>query len=158
MLSRVLLAYLLVETVVLIVLVATIGAGWTVLVLLGTFLLGLLIAGAQLRRQALVLVRGLRDPARTLTDSALVAIGAVLVVVPGLASSVAGIALLLPPTRAAARPVLSAVALGRITRSAAGRSASPVVDGEVIDGEVVPEPAGTATRVAPPALPAGGTP
>ncbi|OBJ73614.1 FxsA family protein [Mycobacterium sp. 1274756.6] len=153
MLSRVLLAYVLVEIAVLIALVTTIGAGRTVLVLLATFLLGLLVAGAQLRRQALTLLRGLRDPAKTLTDSALVALGAVLVVVPGLASSVAGILLLLPPTRAAVRPVLSAVALGRLARPAARSGGGAVIDGEVVDGEVVTEDAAT-----PRALPAGRTP
>ena len=48
------------------------------------------------------------------TDSVLVALGTVLVVIPGLASSVLGALLLLPPTRAAARPVVTAMAARRM--------------------------------------------
>ncbi len=46
-------------------------------------------------------------------DSVLVALGTVLVVIPGLASSVVGALLLLPPTRAAARPLVTAMAARR---------------------------------------------
>ena len=48
------------------------------------------------------------------TDSVLVALGTVLVVIPGLASSVLGALLLLPPTRALARPVLTVMAARRV--------------------------------------------
>lgn len=72
----------------------------------------------------------------------LVALGTVLVVVPGLASSVIGALLLLPPTRAVARPVLTAMAARRVplvTAAAwsAGTAAYPGRRGDYIDGEVI---------------------
>ena len=42
------------------------------------------------------------------TDSVLVALGSVLVVIPGLVSSALGALLLIPPTRAALRPAAKA--------------------------------------------------
>jgi UPF0716 protein FxsA len=80
--------------------------------------------------------------------------------VPGLVTSAAGLLLLLPPTRAAARPVLAAMAvrgIGRrfplITVATVGadrfdhRPRPDYIDGEVIDVEDVTE------FVDPPALP-----
>jgi UPF0716 protein FxsA len=88
----------------------------------------------------------------------LVALGTVLVVVPGLASSVAGALLLLPPTRAAARPLVTALAARRmplITAGAGGSSGAAAAGwgysaagrGDYIDGEVV-----DVTDIAPPAV------
>ena len=81
-------------------------------------------------------------------------------VVPGLVTSAAGLLLLLPPTRAAARPVLSALAvrgMGRrfplITVATGGtdrfdhRPRPDYIDGEVLDVQDVAE------FVDPPALP-----
>ncbi|ART69590.1 membrane protein FxsA [Mycobacterium dioxanotrophicus] len=142
--------YALVEMAVIIALVATIGFGWTVLLLLATFVVGLLLAGSQLNRQLRRLRSGFAD-ASAPVDSLLVALGTVLVVIPGLASSVLGALLLLPPTRAAARPMLTAMAAKRmpiVTVGApgftwpTGAAASyggrgDYIDGEVIDGDVV---------------------
>jgi UPF0716 protein FxsA len=81
-------------------------------------------------------------------DTALIALGTVLVVVPGLVSTLAGLLLLLPPTRAAARPLLTAIAVRGIGRRAplitvttvgadrfasAFRPTHDYVDGEVVD-------------------------
>ena len=80
------------------------------------------------------------------------ALGSLLVVVPGLVTTVAGLLLLLPPSRAVARPVLTALAtrgIGRrfplITVATVGadrharRPQPDYIDGEVIDvSEVVP--------------------
>jgi UPF0716 protein FxsA len=94
----------------------------------------------------------------------LVALGTVLVVVPGLVSSAVGMLLLLPPTRAAARPALTAMALRGIGRRAplitvttvgadryasASRPRSDYIDGEVLDVTDVTD----VTEVDPPALP-----
>lgn len=151
MASRVLLLYVLVELAVVVALAATIGVGWTVLAVLATFAVGLMVAGVQVRRHVVGLLAGFRDPSRALTDSALVGLGTVLVAVPGLASSVAGMALLIPATRAGARPVLTAVALGRIGRSAARTAPVDYIDGEVVDITDV-------TEFEPAALPAPRTP
>ena len=155
MAMRLFLLYAVIELAVLVALVSTIGFGWTVLLVAGAFVLGLALAGSQLRRQLRRLRSGLTmaDAQGAVTDSALVALGTVLVVIPGLASSALGALLLLPPTRAVARPVLTAMAARRAplivgvstVGSAAGRagysprpSRGDYVDGEVIDVVDVP--------------------
>lgn len=139
---RLFLLYALIEMAVLVVLVSTIGLGWTLLISLATFVVGLALAGSQLKRQLQRLRSGLTATTAqgAVTDSALVALGTVLVVVPGIASSVIGALLLLPPTRAAARPVAAAVAARRLGRAVpivvVGGPAGPR-RGDYIDGEVV---------------------
>ena len=140
---RFFLIYALVELAVVVALASTIGFGWTVLLLLGTFVVGVALAGSQVRRHVRRLQSGLNASTAqgAVTDSVLVALGTVLVVIPGLASSVLGALLLLPPTRALARPVLTVMAARRvplITVASAGASGyarrrSDYIDGEVID-------------------------
>ena len=159
MVSRLFLVYVLVELAVVVALASTIGLGWTLLLLLAAFVAGLALAGSQLKRQLTRLRSGLTSQQERLaTDGALVALGTVLVVVPGLVTTAAGVLLLLPPTRAAARPMVTAMAargLGRraplitVTTVGADRHASTrpdYIDGEVIDVTDV-------TDVDPPALP-----
>lgn len=66
MAKRLFLIYLLVEMAVMVALVATIGFGYTVLLLSATFVLGLVLAGSQLnrhiRRLRTGLSGGLSDP------------------------------------------------------------------------------------------------
>jgi UPF0716 protein FxsA len=83
-----------VPTVVLVI------AGWP----LGTWALRRQ-GGAAWRRLGLALAER-RTPAREVVDGALVLVGAVLLMVPGLITDVLGLLLLLPPTRALARPLL----------------------------------------------------
>jgi UPF0716 protein FxsA len=160
MAMRLFLIYLVVELAVVVALVSTIGFGWTVLALLGTSVLGFVLAGSQVKRQLHRLRSGLTTPQGAVTDSAMVALGTVLVVVPGIVTTVAGLLLLTPATRAIARPVVTAVAARRMplitvgsrTRggpegwAAAGRGTSS--RGDYIDGEVV-----DVVDVEPPALP-----
>ncbi|MEW5812326.1 MAG: FxsA family protein [Actinomycetota bacterium] len=135
--------YVVIEMAVLVALTATIGFGWTVLLLAGTFLAGLVLAGSQVRRHLQRLQSGLTaaNAAGVVTDSALVALGTVLVVIPGLASSVVGALLLLPPTRALARPVVTAMAARRapliVGAGTATRFATRPGRGNYIDGEVI---------------------
>jgi UPF0716 protein FxsA len=149
MAMRLFLLYVLTEVAVVIALASTIGIGATFLVLLATFVAGLALAGSQLRRHLTRLRSGLTGTTAqgAVTDSALMALGTVLVVVPGLASSVIGALLLLPPTRAAARPLATALAartIGRriplvtvtVPRHRAGRG--DYIDGEVVDVVEVP--------------------
>ncbi|MGV0744729.1 FxsA family protein [Mycolicibacterium sp. XJ870] len=145
MAKRLFLLYALIEVAVVVALVATIGFGWTVLLLAASFAVGLALAGSQISRQLRRLRSGLTAASAqgAVTDSALVALGTVLVVIPGLASSVLGALLLLPPTRAAARPVFTAMAARRAPvimmaptagyRGRTGDSAADYIDGEVID-------------------------
>jgi UPF0716 protein FxsA len=165
MVSRLFLVYVLVELAVMVALASTIGLGWTLLLLLAAFAVGLALAGSQLKRQLTQLRSGLTsERERLVTDGALVALGTMLVVVPGLVTTAAGALLLLPPTRAAARPMLTAMAargIGRrvplITVATVGadryastpRPRPDYIDGEVIDVTDVAD----VTVVDPPALP-----
>ena len=150
---RFFLIYALGELAVVVALASTIGFGWTVLLLLGTFVVGVALAGSQVRRHVRRLQSGLNASTvqGAVTDSVLVALGTVLVVIPGLASSVLGALLLLPPTRALARPVLTVMAARRvplITVASAGASGYARRRGDYIDGEVI-----DVTDVDPPSLP-----
>lgn len=145
MVMRMFLLYVVVEMAVIVALTATIGFGWTVLALIGTFLLGIALAGSQLRRQLARLRQGINDPQGAITDSALVALGSVLVFIPGMVTTVVGLLMLAPPTRAAMRPLAGLVAARGIARQVAfvnlggvpgapGRSSGR---GQYIDGEVL---------------------
>lgn len=148
-----LLIYAVVELMAAIGLAATIGFGWTLVVLLATFVLGLVLwapmGGWQLSRQLLHWKSGRREPHSALSDGALVALATGLVLVPGLVTTAAGLLLLAPPIRAAARPGLTALAvrgfLRRVPLTAAtaatfagafNRRESPD-DRDFIDGEVI---------------------
>ena len=145
MAMRLFLVYTLVELAVIVALASTIGFGWTVLILLTTFVVGLALAGSQVKRHIRRLQSGLT--ATTIqgaaADSVLVALGTVLVTIPGLASSVVGALLLLPPTRAAARPLVTAMAARRVPLVTAASATAPgwgytaAGSGDYIDGEVI---------------------
>jgi UPF0716 protein FxsA len=143
MAMRLFLIYTVVELAVIVALASTIGFGWTVLLLLATFVAGLGLAGSQVKRHLRRLQSGLTAATvqGAAADSVLVALGTVLVVVPGLASSVVGALLLLPPTRAAARPLVTAMAARRMPLITVGPPAAgyPAGHGDYIDGEVVGE-------------------
>jgi UPF0716 protein FxsA len=156
MAMRLFLLYTVIELAVIVALVSTIGFGWTVLLLLGTFVVGIVLAGSQVKRHFRRLRSGL-NPASVqgaAADALLVALGTVLVVIPGLASSVVGALLLLPRTRAAARPLVTAMAARRMPlitvagptgyTGYAGYTAPP---GDYIDGEVI-----DVTDIEPPAV------
>jgi UPF0716 protein FxsA len=128
MVLRWFLIYVVVELAAVVALAWSIGLGWTVLLLLATFAAGLALAGSQVNRHIRRLRRGFDDPHGILTDSALIALGTVLVVVPGIVTSALGLLLLLPPTRAAARPLVAALAAKRIVTRR-----RDYIDGEVID-------------------------
>jgi UPF0716 protein FxsA len=152
--SRLFLFYVVAEVAVVVALASTIGLGWTVLVLLGAFAGGLALAGSQLKLQLNRLRSGFTaDQPKLAADSLAVALGTLLVVMPGLVTSVAGLLLLLPPTRAAARPMLSAMAVRGLGRRIPLITVSGVGDprraprGDYIDGEVI-----DVTEVDPPAL------
>jgi UPF0716 protein FxsA len=115
MVSRLLLIYAVVELAVVFALASTIGFGWTLLVLLATFLLGCGVlaplGGWQLTRQLVQARSGRMQAQSALSDGALVAIAAGLVMVPGLVTTGLGLLLLMPPIRAVARPGLTNIAL-----------------------------------------------
>jgi UPF0716 protein FxsA len=148
MAMRLFLIYAVVELAVIVALISTIGFGWTVVLLLATFVVGVALAGSQVRRHVRRLQSGLNAATAqgAVTDSVLVALGTVLVVIPGLASSVLGALLLLPPARAAARPLVTAMAARRVPLVVAGAGAAAAATGwgydaagrgDYIDGEVI---------------------
>lgn len=144
---RMFLAYVVVETAAVAALIWAIGFGWTTLLLLGMFLAGLALAAGQARRQVSRLRSG--PGQRVLADGGLIAAGALLVVVPGPVSTLAGLLLLAPATRSAARPMVAAAAaagLGRytplVTAAVVGRrwyaaQRTPGRQDDYIDAEVV---------------------
>lgn len=136
---RLFVLYLLLELAAVVALVYTIGFGWTVLAIIATFFGGLVLAGSQARAQIRKLQTGVTTPQGAVTDSALVAIGTVLVIVPGVLSTVAGLLLLLPPTRAIARPAVTALAARSVAKRTmyVGGTREYVGRGEYIDGEVI---------------------
>lgn len=160
---RIFLLYVLVEAAAVAALIWAIGFGWTTLLLLGVFLVGLVLASGQVRRQLGRLRSGAGQ--RALADGGLVAAGTALVLVPGPVTTVAGLLLLAPPTRTAARPLLAAAAtaaLGRrtplVTAAVVGRRwyttrHAPGHRADYIDGEVLH--ATDVTDVPPPALSVG---
>jgi UPF0716 protein FxsA len=142
MAMRLFLVYALVELAVVVGLASTIGFGWTVLLLVGTFAAGLALAGSQVKRQIQRLQSGLSAPRGALPDGVLVALGTILTVVPGLVTSALGVLLLLPPTRALARPAVTALAARGLFRvpvivSTVGSTPFRPGRGDYIDGEVV---------------------
>lgn len=157
MVRRLLLIYAVVELSVFLGLAAVIGFGWALLVLVATSVLGLVLwapmGGYQLGRKLLQLRSGVAEPGNALSDSALVTAATGLVLIPGLASTVLGLLLLVPPVRAAARPALTKVAMRGFLRrvpltgeEAAGLAMEfgdavylrkPPSNRDFIDGEVI---------------------
>ncbi|MBV9513100.1 MAG: FxsA family protein [Mycobacteriaceae bacterium] len=131
MVLRWFLVYVVVELAAVIALVASIGAGWTVLLLLATLGAGTVLAGAQMKRQMRRLRAGFDTSRGALTDGALIALGTVLVVIPGVVTTALGVLLLLPPVRVVARPAVAALVARRAPLIAYRRP--DYIDGEVID-------------------------
>lgn len=141
--------YALVELAVLALLTWSIGLGWTLLVLLATSVVGVALAGSQVKRQIVRLQRTRTNPRSAVADGMLVALGTFLVFIPGLVTTALGTLMLMPPTRGAVRP-LAAVMLTRgiarrvgvINLTGPGRrfaAAGYGGHGDYIDGEVIDE-------------------
>jgi UPF0716 protein FxsA len=158
------LLYVIVEVSALVALTSAVGIGWTIIAVAAAFVVGLILAGSQARRALGQLRRGVRSPGGAVADGALIALGTVAVVIPGLVSSAIGLLMLLPPIRAVLRPVLTLVAARQLSRRAplitvipagygafqatqTGASTVDYIDGEVID--VSDQQAGPSSRYRP---------
>ncbi|WP_216902856.1 FxsA family protein [Nocardia alni] len=136
--------YLVVEIAALVVVGHFIGVGLTILLLIACSGLGLILTRVQGRRvfeQFRRAAEGKVAPGTAVADGALVALGSVAMFIPGFVTTLIGLLLLLP-TRALLRPMVSAVANRRLDRmSMAGGYRGVVVDpaGDVVDGVVVNE-------------------
>lgn len=135
-----------------------IGFGWTLLLLLGTTLLGGWLVrreGARAWRQFSAAVAEGRPPGRAALDGMLILLGGLLVLLPGFVSDVLGLLCLLPPTRRLLGRALVGWALtrGRATvvrvRATRGPAGTPGPQpgqpgqpgpgaGRVIEGEIDP--------------------
>ncbi|TSE01623.1 FxsA family protein [Skermania sp. ID1734] len=143
MLAPLFVLYVVVEAVALFAVAHAVGWGWAVLAVLAGSLLGSALVKSQWRHVMEAMrgtLNGQRRPkSSTLADGALVAGGAVLMFVPGIVTSVAGLLLLLPPTRALVRPVVARFSARQLGAPVQRRSTRVYVDepGEVIEGEVI---------------------
>lgn len=108
---------LLVLEVAVIALVASwIGLGWTLLILLGTSLIGGWLVrreGARAWRSFSAAVAEGRPPGQAALDGVLILLGGLLVLLPGFIGDVLGLLCLLPPTRRLLGKVLVGWALSR---------------------------------------------
>ena len=144
------------EVVVFVLVAAWIGVGWTLLATLATTALGWALlarqgtrALAELRARA----RERRPAGRALGDAGLIAVGGVLMVLPGFLGDVVGLLCLLPPTRFLVRGLLGRAVVSRLpvglrgpVRVRSARAEGPLGTGAhasgfgrplVIEGEVV---------------------
>lgn len=131
------LLYVVLEVLAVVALASWIGLGWTLVVLLAGSLLGLLLArreGVRAARALAVAVQRGKLAHAEATDGLLVALGGVLLFLPGLITDVLGLALVFPPTRALVRRRLVDAAERRTPglRTARIRFGSTVVDGETV--------------------------
>jgi UPF0716 protein FxsA len=124
--------------------VAEVAAVWAVISALGIFAtIGLLLAGAFLgswlaRREGartartfMATARSGRSPHAEITDGMLIGLGGLLIMLPGFVSDVAGLLLLLRPTRG----MVVRAWLRRAERRMAGSSGRVIV----VDSEIVPD-------------------
>ncbi|MFF0813661.1 FxsA family protein [Rhodococcus sp. NPDC003318] len=139
--------YLVVEVAAVVWIGSAIGVGWTILLFLATWAVGLWLVRSQFRR----VFAQFRDAGRNsaavggaVADGALVAAGTALLIVPGLVTSALGLLMLMPLTRRVLRPL--AVLLGgrrlavvTATGAAGAGVYSRTRGGTVVDGVVVEE-------------------
>ncbi|WP_396930458.1 FxsA family protein [Mycolicibacterium sp.] len=138
---RTFLLYTVVEVAVLAALTWSVGIGWTLLILLASSVIGVALAGSQLKKQILKLQRTRTDPQGAVADSMLVALGTVLMFIPGIVSTAIGALMLLPPTRSVVRPLAGMVLTRGIARRVTVINLTAPAGypgrGDYIDGEVV---------------------
>ena len=106
---------------------------------LGLVVLAVLVGSMILRNRGLAAATGLRrfSGLQPVAEEALIAVAAVLLILPGFLTDIVALALLTPPLR---RALIAAVAV-RVTVRSAGFGARPadqVIDGEFIDLDTPP--------------------
>lgn len=151
--ALVFISYLVVEIVAFAALAQWLGVASAILVLIVCSAAGMLLLGSQWRRvldQFRQVERGEVTAGTAIADGALVGVGAGLMFVPGVVTSVLGVLLLLPPTRGLVRPLVGVLAARRVGRmGTAMPHRGVVIDADdVVDGTVEsewyddPKPAG----------------
>jgi UPF0716 protein FxsA len=147
---RLFLGYAVIELVALLVAVSWLGFGATLLVLMGGLLIGMALVRHEGSRTALALAEALRDGRMArdeLTDGALIGLGGLLIMIPGLVSDLLGLLLVLPPTRRLIRRWPARRPARWAPRDGSGAAVDPeglrrspgggmVIEGEVLDSSV----------------------
>ena len=138
------------EVVVYALVVSWIGLGWTLLATLATSALG----GMLLARQGRAALGELRlraeehrAPGRALGDAGLIALGGLLMLLPGFLGDLLGLLCLLPFTRALPRALLTRALLRNLPDRLRGPVHVRSVRTETVAGPAEPFRAGPATRV-----------
>lgn len=143
--------YLVVEVAAVVWIGSAIGVGWTILLFLATWAIGLWLVRSQFRRVFAQFREAGQNSAAVggaVADGALVAAGTALLIVPGLVTSALGLLMLTPLTRRVLRPLavlLGGRRLAVVTASGAAgagvyartRGAGTVVDGVVVEESFV---------------------
>lgn len=109
--------WVLAELAVFVLVASWIGVGWTILATLATSALGWALLAKQGTRALIELrdrARERRPAGKALGDAGLVAVGGLLMVLPGFLGDVVGLLCLLPGTRALPRLVIGRVVAGRL--------------------------------------------
>jgi len=136
--------YAAVEIAAVVAVASWLGIGWTLLLLLGLSLLGLVLLrreGNRAWRSFQVAVAERRPPGREVLDGMLVLLGAVLIVLPGFVTDVVALLCLLPISRRLIGRMLVGWALTR-GRTTVLRVSSTRGPGTVPPGDVGPVPPG----------------
>jgi UPF0716 protein FxsA len=138
------------EVVVYVLVASWIGLGWTILATLATSALGWLLLARQgtkalgeLRQRA----EQRRAPGRALGDAGLIALGGLLMVLPGFLGDLLGLLCLLPGTRALPRALIARGVASRLPDAMRGPVRVRSVRTEPVTGPDQPFRAGPATRV-----------
>jgi UPF0716 protein FxsA len=138
------------EVAVYVLLASWIGLGWTILATLATSALGWALLAKQgtkalgeLRQRA----EERRAPGRALGDAGLVALGGLLMVLPGFIGDLLGLLCLLPGTRALPRTLIARGVASRLPDAMRGPVRVRSVRTEPVAGPQEPFRAGPATRV-----------
>lgn len=152
--------YLLAELAAVVAVAMLVGIGWTIVLLLGTGLIGavlLRINGVKAMRSYREAVTESKPPGPAVVSGVLGVAGAVLLLLPGFVSDVAGLMCVLPGTRSLLRPLVTRFLEKRVDSPSMNRFFGPrvvrpqqphqhranpsfdadeVIEGEVIEGDV----------------------
>lgn len=129
------LLYIIIEVAAIWAVMSTMGLLWTVVALVGGTLLGTWLVrreGSKALRAVLQAARRRAPVHREITDGMLVAFGGLLILLPGFVSDIAGLLVLLPPTRG----LIGRRLVRSLERRIPGMRRNPkhmVVDGEVLN-------------------------
>lgn len=103
-------AYLIVEIIAFILLGMWLGFGWALLLVFALFVAGMIVSAWQIRSLAQRAASQKDNPGKITADAALSVVGSLGVALPGVVSSIFGLLLLLPPTRALTRKLIGSAA------------------------------------------------